>query len=93
MAVVAVEAQWTTDDLLTDEVVAVGELFDHGVVLQFFDNLRVAGVVVGVDQVVGGDAGDGFRDAIAVAVVDVGDGAVVQRGEVVLEVVSVSVSV
>ena len=70
MAVVTVEAESAADDALADQIVAVGEVLDDCAVLQFVDHLRVAGRVVGVDEIVGCYSSNGFGDAIAVAVVD-----------------------
>lgn len=50
MTVVGVEAEAATDYSLAYEIVTVGELLDDSAGLQLFNNLRVASVVVGVDE-------------------------------------------
>lgn len=44
--------------------------FDDRAVLEFFDDLRVTGQIVRIDQVIRRYAADGFAYSIAVALID-----------------------
>lgn len=48
----------------------VDELFYHGATLQFLNYLSVAGVVVGIDEIIRDDSAGALCYAIAVAVID-----------------------
>lgn len=74
MAVVAIESRLPVPScrlpVLADAFQAVRISLRHCAVLQFIDNLRVAGWVLGVDQVLRGHARNSFAHAVAVAVVN-----------------------
>ena len=92
MAVVTVvtRLELTIDLLpLTDEVVAVGVLSNDLSAAQFLRDLRVARVVIDVDEVTRSYAIDCLGYAIAVAVIQIADGAICRTRQTVFEVVAV----
>src|SRR6266699_3170337 len=89
MTVVLVEAETAPDNSLANQIVAIGEAPDNCTALQFIDNLRIAGGIIGVDKIVGGQATGSFRYAIAITVVDITHAAAIERGQTVIEVVGV----
>src|SRR2546426_6599811 len=93
MTVVLVEAKSAADNSLADQVIAISEALDDNTALEFVDNLRVARWVVGIDEVIRSKAGNRLGNSIAVTVIDISGTAAVQRGQPILEIVSVAVSI
>src|SRR5262245_21561681 len=92
VAIVTVEAD-ATGLILTDEIEAVGVGALHSTADDFLDDLHVAGEITVIDGISGGYTTDSLRHAIAVAVVDDDHTGAILLGQVILEVIVISLAI